>query len=265
MSKKKLPWFPCYPEDWLDDTRGMTDTQARVYWDFLCLIYLHDGVVRSTDKWIAHELHIHIHKWRTVRKFLVADGKLVENADGSLTNNRAARVCLERKARSDAMGNLASNRELTRRVTRWESPELPFEINKGRAALCLVSDQGVAPHLHHQIIEEEKERSSEPRTSIDDDRPPRRTLSPNMVRAVEDKIGAEQAKHYIDEYLNSDFGRNAKTIDAAFSGWLRKTYGIHIDRKGAATSVGDILAMCGTDALGRPDTTLPKSLTRKRA
>ncbi len=66
-SKKKLPWFSCYAERWLEDTRGMTDTQARVYWDFLCILYIHeeDGALRGIsagNKWIAMELHVHINK-----------------------------------------------------------------------------------------------------------------------------------------------------------------------------------------------------------
>lgn len=129
MSKKKLPWFPCYPDDWLDDTCAMTDTQARVYWDFLCLLYIHeeDGALcglRATNKWIAMELHVHINKWMAVRKFLVACGKLIANTDGSLTNNKAAKVCLERKARSEANATVADERESERRTYREQNPRL---------------------------------------------------------------------------------------------------------------------------------------------
>lgn len=255
MSKKKLPWFPCYPEDWLEDTRHMTDTQARVYWDFLCLIYIHDGLVKSTDKWIAHELHIHIHKWRTVRKFLVDDKKLVENPDGSLTNSRAAKVCLERKARSDTLGNLASNRELTRRVTRWESPELPFEINKGRAPLCLVSDHGAAPHSHLHSDQEQESKKEK-----------RRPLPHDIVAALVAMVGQQKADAYMNDYHDIGYAAGATSLRSGFLGYLEKHHGVILGnelkevRRGArsaSTLMADVLAALPKNRDGKPDTSMP--------
>lgn len=208
MSKKKLPWFPCYPQDWLEDTRHMTDTQRCLYWDFLCLVYVHDGVVRDFDKWIAFELHTSLQKWRTVRKFLVADGKIVETPDG-LTNNRAAKVCHERKARSENHSAAATGRE----IARHQEPELPFGINKGRAQLRVVPDHNSGVHSDPQILKVER------REELKRQKP----MPPDLRQALVDQVGQQRADAYIDEFYDDPFGaEGAKSIRAAFPGYLEK-------------------------------------------
>lgn len=265
MSKKRLPWFPCYPDDWLTDTRHMNDAQARVYWDFLCLLYLHeeDGALHATNKWISHELHVHINKWLSVRKFLIADGKLVENPDGSLTNNKAAKVCLERKARSEAFVEAATEREAQRQEYRERNPTFQFVAEARRKKLRIVeptlqpqasptpsptpslgggcqeishtdqraSDQRPALHSHLHI--QNKERKIEALKAA-------KPIPAELVAALIIKVGQTVANAYIDEYYRNGLAAGADCIEAAFPGWLKSKKHVDLNlgwgkRKGRGT------------------------------
>jgi len=94
-----------------------------------------------------------------------------------------------------------------------------------------------------------------------------RPLSRSMLKELELKVGSERAEELQTEYLGSDYARNAKVIDAAFRGWLKKTYGIEISGRGTTMSVGELVAICGLDKRGRPNTTLPSAseLTERTA
>jgi hypothetical protein len=108
-------------------------------------------------------------------------------------------------------------------------------------------------HLSNRILE-------------DDDRLKRVKISTTIVQALTNHVGQERSDELRAEWLGSSYARNAKIPDKAFIGWLRKTYGIQISGAGnAAPDMAEILAMCGTDKYGRPDTTLPKSLRARSA
>lgn len=86
-----------------------------------------------------------------------------------------------------------------------------------------------------------------------------RSLSRSLLRELELKVGPERAEELRTTYLESNYARNARVIDAAFRGWLKKTHGIEISGRGSPLSLGQILATCPTDDRGQPCTKLPSS------
>lgn len=99
----------------------------------------------------------------------------------------------------------------------------------------------------------------------DDDRAKPRRISPSLVQTLTNHTGPERSAELVSEYLGSGYARNARVLDRAFIGWLRKTYGVVISGAGtAAPNMADILSMCGTDRNGRPITTLPTTMPPRR-
>lgn len=86
--RARAPWFKCYPQDWIEATRGLTLEQRAVYFDCLCIIYQFERPLPRDEKWMSHQLHISTRLWRSIRDALLASGKLVECEDG-YTNARA--------------------------------------------------------------------------------------------------------------------------------------------------------------------------------
>jgi uncharacterized protein YdaU (DUF1376 family) len=86
--RARAPWFKCYPQDWIEATRGLTLEQRAVYFDCLCIIYQFERPLPADEKWMSHQLHISTRLWRSIRDALLASGKLVE-CEGGYTNARA--------------------------------------------------------------------------------------------------------------------------------------------------------------------------------
>jgi hypothetical protein len=104
---------------------------------------------------------------------------------------------------------------------------------------------------HHQ---------SDPDLEDDDRLSKRRAISPSIVQALTNHAGQERSAELTAEYLSSTYARNAKVLDKAFIGWLKKTYGVVISGAGSAMpDMAEIIAMCGKDKFGRPDTKLPSA------
>jgi hypothetical protein len=117
---------------------------------------------------------------------------------------------------------------------------------------------------------EEKEKSAVVGFLLDEEedrQPLRRAIPQTIIRQLEEQVGAERAQELASTYLASDFARDAKFIDKAFSGWLR-TYGITIKPNGAASAgnlAAEILAMLPRNADGTPNLALPKVVSRRTA
>lgn len=96
----------------------------------------------------------------------------------------------------------------------------------------------------------------------DDDRAKPLQLSPSIVRTLAEHVSEERSAELVREYLASDYARNAKVLDKAFIGWLRKTYGVVISGAGnAVPTLGQVLDMCPKDACGRAITALPDQVS----
>lgn len=239
MSKKKLPWswFPCYADRWLKDTRELTDTQARVYWDFLCVSYLRDeGIVTEADKWVAHELRCSIQKWRTVKTFLLGCGLLVETPCKGIANPKVLEVCRERQQRSKVRAESAE--------TRHRNPELPFVINRRGDANA--DTRARASFTSVTSIEESRKEDSPPTS-------PRRTLPSDVVSELLDREGTERTESLIEDYQRSGMADGAKNLRNAFIGWLKNQHSIDLShmktQKGSAgkLSAAEILRQCAMD------------------
>lgn len=113
MSRKSAPWFKCFPEDWLEDTRLLSLAQRGAYFDVLCLLYGSDGKLTDNDSLIAHKLHVHIKTWRAIRKVLISASLLTVEGK-SLTNKRAMKIVKERHEKREALSrnsNVRWNKE----------------------------------------------------------------------------------------------------------------------------------------------------------
>jgi hypothetical protein len=86
-------------------------------------------------------------------------------------------------------------------------------------------------------------------------------LAPSIVEELRSVVGSKRADELVAEYLASPYARQARSINWAFRGWLRKG-GIQISGKGdAAVKLADVLELCPRDAQGRPVTALPTTVS----
>jgi uncharacterized protein YdaU (DUF1376 family) len=275
-----MPWFKMYPEAYLEGTRKLTPEQRGIYSDCLMLLYKHDKPLPKNDAWMACELHVNVKVWRRVRDLLLSLGKLIEMPDGYI-NNRAAIECEERlKRRSNKVASqLQLGLQLGSKPTATElqtvsDPGLPSDNNDRPPKLHVIAGATSAPNgprhacararaSDHQIIEEEKDSSSSDAPLIDDDPlKRRRTLPSHLVMALANHVGTERAQEIADEYMGSEFGRGAKVFERAFPAWVLKVHKINIDAAHAPTLAAEIIALCGTDASGKLDLSLPKRVSQ---
>lgn len=112
--KARSPWFKCYPQDWIEATRGLSLEQRAVYFDCLCIIYQLERQLPKDDRWMSHQLHISSRLWRSIRDALLKAGKLVETDDG-YTNERAQLELDSRLNQRRTKSETALNRERTKR------------------------------------------------------------------------------------------------------------------------------------------------------
>lgn len=90
-----LPYFPFYPEDWLQDSRvtmGMELAAEGAYHRLLCLMWTDKSgtcSVRDDDQWVAKGLRCTVREWKKIRKVLV-DGPepVIRSEGGRLVNKR---------------------------------------------------------------------------------------------------------------------------------------------------------------------------------
>jgi len=85
------PWFKCYPADWLEGIRDLSMPAQGAYAHLVMRMYDGADAIRADDRRIGRWLNSNKAGWVKVRKELIAEGKLVELADGSLINVRCLR------------------------------------------------------------------------------------------------------------------------------------------------------------------------------
>lgn len=264
--KAPMPWFKKYPEAYLDGTRTLKPDERGIYEDCLCLIYKHDRELPKDDDWIAFQMHVHVRTWRRVRDVLLKCGKLIDTGTGYMN----ARALLEVSSRKDQRANKVKVAEQTA-IDRRNSPQLPLENNAPRKNLRLVDsvpqNAEVPPRARasdHQTIDnkEESNLSCADASLIDDDpHRRRRELSPALVTALHKKLGDEVAEHALRSYFTSDYAKAAKVIDRAFPAWVERVYHVRLSEELSNKEIAaEILAMCGKDETGKPDTSLPKTV-----
>lgn len=254
-----LPWFKCYQDAWLDGTRDLPPDQRGIYFDCLCLMYKYDGPLRDDDKWIAHKLHVSIKLWKSIRKALVSCGKLVETEAG-LVNERAAIEVVERASLRESRSEIAHERAEKRRI----EPRFPFDI-KGRGTTGVVSRARASSDHQSQDTEKKEKEAVGLNASLEEEerKRPRRVIPKSTRDELIGVVGAERAIELMDEYLDSDMATNAKAISSAFRGWLRKLHGVHLPSpKDNVFVLNDFLESLPKDKYGKPDTSLPKVVTR---
>jgi 5-methylcytosine-specific restriction endonuclease McrA len=74
-----LPYYKAYPRDFMEGTLGMPFEMKAAYRLLLDLIYIHGGTLRDDPRYISGMLGCTIIKWKSLRGFLVSDGKLEVN------------------------------------------------------------------------------------------------------------------------------------------------------------------------------------------
>jgi len=83
-----LPYYKRYPRDFIEGTIGLPFEVKAAYGLILDLIYLHDGRCPDDSGYISGVLGCSKHKWASLRRQLLATGKIV-SGDGFLANSRA--------------------------------------------------------------------------------------------------------------------------------------------------------------------------------
>lgn len=226
--KRGMPWFKCYPERWLEDTRRLKPVERALYFDFLCLMYKHDGPLPNDDKWISHQLCVSQRAWRPVKDLLIQAGKIVVVGD-TLTNPRASIELASRANRERTNAEIAANRERTKR----ENSEKANEINESKAGACfpratdqdqqkLDGDPGKGKIIH---LRDSKDRSFEASPDVDKS-PSRPAAVPRFVseRALDQVRSIAPGwdrQHLLRKFLDWDGSKHARNPDKAFLAWVR--------------------------------------------
>lgn len=238
------PWYKRYPTDYRRGTRQLSLAARGAYTDLLDLMFIEDAGVPNDDMFIACALHCKLREWRAVRKQLFDAGKLFVGEDGLIHNRRADTEIEERSSRRVERASSASRRS--------ENGKKFSVINGGRSTES------------ESDVKEEKDPSSNPIGFKEEEgkRPIQRKVPPSLVDELRSKVGQKRAAELVDEY-ESRYIAGARSISAAFRGWLRKG-GIQITGHGtAAFTPSDALAVCKDElaALGQPVSALPKVVT----
>lgn len=115
-----LPYFPFYPEDWLQDSRvtmGMDLAAEGAYHRLLCLMWTDKSgtcSVRDDNEWIAKGLRCTVREWKKIRKVLV-DGPepVIFSQDGRLVNKRLSEEWEKANTKSAKASDSAKKRHAT--------------------------------------------------------------------------------------------------------------------------------------------------------
>ena len=86
-----MPYFHCYPDNFLVGTQGLSDELTAAYFRIVMKIYSTGGSLPNDTEWLRHLLQKKDRRpvARIVAE-LVALGKLTIDAEGRLNNDRAA-------------------------------------------------------------------------------------------------------------------------------------------------------------------------------
>lgn len=102
MSADGARWYQRIPAKWIAGTQGMSTTHHAVYSLIVDLIYAAGAPVANDPKFIAgHFSDIGTAKARNVITSLIADGYLIEEPDGYLSNERAMQTMDEMRRKSE--------------------------------------------------------------------------------------------------------------------------------------------------------------------
>lgn len=148
MSTKQLPWFKCYQDKWLEDTRDLPPDLRGIYFDCLCLMYKYSGPLRDDPHWVSHQMHVSVRVWKRAREALIEQKYLFETPEG-LVNKRASN---EIENRSEVQVKRQISGSKSRRKTEFNS-ENANEFNEAEVAN--------APIRARIEIEEEREEREE--------------------------------------------------------------------------------------------------------
>lgn len=114
-----LPYYKAYPRDFIEGTIGMPFELKAAYRLVLDLIYMQGGNLPDDARYISGLLGCTIRKWNSLRKQLIARGKLVVSGE-FLTNDRAVREL-------ETLGKLQSkqrdNRSRPNKINELRSPQ----------------------------------------------------------------------------------------------------------------------------------------------
>jgi uncharacterized protein YdaU (DUF1376 family) len=218
VARKSAPWFKCFPEDWLVDTRKLTLEQRGAYFDVLCLLYARDGKLYDDDVELAHKLRVHWRTWRSIKGTLVDGGFLSVNK-GLLKNRRAHKVLRERAEMLQKVSKTASEREQKRRRIAGNTDKLGIDV----AAPCQGAASLVAqdPPISKIQIQEKEDI-----ISLSDKRETPATVHRFVSEAALDRVRSVapgwDRQMLLRRFLDWPESKSARDMDAAFLGWAKK-------------------------------------------
>jgi uncharacterized protein YdaU (DUF1376 family) len=101
-----LPYYKRFPRDFLDGTIGLCLETKGAYAIVLDLIYMRDGRLADDARYIAGQLGCSVRKWTSIRKELLAAGK-IQCANGIISNFRADYLTEESRKYQDNQREIA--------------------------------------------------------------------------------------------------------------------------------------------------------------
>lgn len=117
----KIPWFKCFPSDFLNGVSTLSPHEGWVYAIILMRIYDEDGPIPDKPEQIARRCNMRLYQCKKAIDTLVDEGKLIRE-NGYLANDRANKVLVERHELAKKSSRAAA--------ARWEkAKKKPNKIN----------------------------------------------------------------------------------------------------------------------------------------
>ena len=115
-----LPWFKCYPGDWLREIQGLSNEALAVWILFLLYLWENPTGISDDDAQLARIAHLSLKRWLKVRPEL--------EAKSNREHGRWTCPFLE-KYRDEARKNIEANKKRSQKgsTARWHGKEQPIE------------------------------------------------------------------------------------------------------------------------------------------
>jgi len=143
---KSAPYFPFYPEDWLNSQQVFyMDLESEgAYIRLLAAMWTQDGSIPDCPKWCCNLLRCRPAKWKKIRRILVLETKVISAEEGRLFNERLTeefhRFVTKRTKNSKNSLKRWRNGDGTVKEKDTNEPKKPNEINEGTDAVALQSE-----------------------------------------------------------------------------------------------------------------------------
>ena len=144
------------PDAALNGMAELNLEQRGAYYSILDLLYSRDGIVPDDDRAVARMIRVHWRTWRSLKKQLMAAGKLRVTIDGLLDANRVSDTLKSASRMSQEQRRRASKR--------WQEYKNAREINGSAYAI-----RGTATKTNNNILRDLTDSETSKNEDVDNE------------------------------------------------------------------------------------------------